>query len=399
MNNANKIIPSWQALIQVFFLELRRHWKQYCFIALILCTLMALFIESGHHYLRQWQEKATGQAISSLEADENDNGRREGALAPPQVLKGLRVLVISENATAKEQAEIALRQSGAYILDGNATGGDIALTLVDARGAAHWEMHSEEIMSLMSHRRNIQVILNNHASEVREALTDSLPVDAREQRVYLNEDTARNLRRDLGTRMEATIVYLPLIFIIYFLMMFSGSVNGIEWDTRRAQGSLEAWALTPHGPWVLYGGEILARAAWASIVALLLGSVLFAYGSLDLILVVALGAFAFSGVVFISMWGMLATMLFHHRYGRMFGRLALSPAVFTIITLVRLTFITSFASVLVANEAYKVGEQATPHAISLGLFFLGGCLLIGALILVPIVEWRIGARRMGLRKL
>lgn len=399
MHNASRIIPSWQALTQVFFLELRRHWRQYFIIALILCTVMALFIESGHHYLKKWQENATAQAISSLEADEKDNGRRVGGHEPPQVLAGLRVLVNSENTTAKEQAEIALRESGALTLDSKAQGGDIVLTLVNARGAAHWEIHSDEIMSLMNHRRNIQVILNNHASEVREALTDSLPVDAREQRVYLNEDTARNLRRDLEYRLQSTIVYIPLILIIYFLMMFSGSVNGIEWDTRRAQGSLEAWALTPHGPWVLYCGEILARAVWASIVVLLLGCVLFAYGALDLILVIALSCFAFGGVAFISMWGMLATMLFHHRYGRMFGRLALSPAVFTVITLVRLTFITSFAGVLAANEAYKVGQQVTPHAISLGLFFLGGCLLMSALILVPIVEWRIGARRMGLRKL
>ena len=403
MTNSTTLTPAAQALFQVVLLEMKRRWKSYGAIALLSCITMLLFVESGQNFLRKWQADATGKTIASLGFEgrmENGTTAEKNERKKP-LLTGVRVYVKAGEGRTGKQATLALKEAGAIVLTKEGLEPqDIVLRLADTQGGlASWEIEARDINAVIENQMLIQMVLDRHARTIREELTKTLPMDAREQRVYLDEASAAEFRKQLERKISSTVIYIPMALLSYFIIMFSGSIAGVEWDTRRAQGSLEAWALTPHGPWTLYCGESLARAFWATLVVLLLGLILHGYEALPLSVVGGLGILAFGGICFISMWGMLATMMFHHRYGRLIGRLMLSPAVFTVITLVRLTFITGFASVLAAGSASDVGNTLTADSLAIVLCVLGSALLLVSVPLVALVEWRIGARRIGLRKL
>jgi hypothetical protein len=397
------LTPAVQALFQVIILEIKRKWKTYCVVALLSCITMVLFVESGQHFLRKWQEDATGKTISDLGLTgrmENGSKSEKNERRSP-LLTGLNIYVNAANQQARKQASLALEKAGATLLKTEgANPSDIVLRLTNTQdGLAVWELEARDISAILENQMMIQIVMDRHARAIREELTKTLPVDAREQRVYLNNTSAIALKKELERKIASTVIYIPLALLTYFIIMFSGSIAGVEWDTRRSQGSLEAWALTPHGPWTLYCGESLARAIWATSIILVLGLILHGYEALPLSVVLGLGVLGFGGICFISMWGMLATMMFHHRYGRLLGRLVLSPAVFTVITLVRLSFITGFASVLAAGSASDIGSRLNANGLAITLLVLGGGLFAASLPLVALVEWRIGARRIGLRKL
>lgn len=406
MNNIGQraqLTHAAQALFQVIVLEIKRKWKTYGAVTLLSCITMVLFVESGQHFLRKWQEDATGKTITNLgftgRMENGPKSEKNERMAPS--LTGLRIHVDADDDRAWKQAGLALKNAGATLLPHEGVQPqDIVLRLANIKdGLASWELEAHDLDAVMENQLLIQIVLDRHARVIRDELTKTLPVDAREQRVYLNDDSALRLKKELEGKIASTVIYIPLALLTYFIIMFSGSIAGVEWDTRRSQGSLEAWALTPHGPWTLYCGESLARAIWATAAILILGLILHGYEALPLSVVLGLGVLGFGGICFISMWGMLATMMFHHRYGRLIGRLVLSPAVFTVITLVRLSFITGFASVLAAGSASNIGNNLSSNGLVIALLVLGGGLFAASIPLVALVEWRIGTRRIGLRKL
>lgn len=207
----------------------------------------------------------------------------------------------------------------------------------------------------------------------------------------------------LATRL--TLALMATLMIALFL----GGTLGLDWDVQRAAANLETWATSVHPLWVLYGSQALARATFALLMVGVGGAPL-VWGTPALGGSAAVGAWAYLGglafclTLLSAMWSLLATMLFHHRYGRLFARALLSPMGMLFAAMLAFTLLGSRRPVS-AEDKQRAAETLVTHSDALtqwAMVLAAGVPLAAlgaALALVPLVEWRIGVRRRGLRKL
>ena len=199
-----------------------------------------------------------------------------------------------------------------------------------------------------------------------------------------------------------------LVMSALALALFIGGSLGLDWDVQRNASNLESWSTSLLPIWVLYGSQALARATLVGLALTALGLTLLLGGgrpwglSVGVLAYVATMGFAFSLAV--SMWSLFATMLFHHRYGRMFSRMLLSP-LGMLFTLWLVGFGLGFPGRSFSQDRTQIMALLESQADLLPALLAALALLaplgaIGAaLALVPLIEWRIGVRRRGLRKL
>ena len=236
-------------------------------------------------------------------------------------------------------------------------------------------------------------------------------IKTRPPNVYRHETISlQNMRGQLGVLVNASEIALPLVFFISILYMvaFSGSMQGFEWDMRRTRDVLEPWAGALLPPWILYVSDALSRSVYATLIMLVVSSTFYLYGfALTPLWMVAGLCFTFGIVFMLAMWGMLTTMMFHHRYGRMFARILLSPATIMVLLMFRGSVFVSAQKALgqsTSSNSSGMMEgffQGAAFGMWMPLMVLGAGLLafLIGVCLVPIVEWRIGPLRQGLRKL
>lgn len=390
-------LPAWRALLQVFLIEMSKRWKLYAFQGTIAVLSLVAFIEAGQYFFSKWQHATTSRAVQAITAPQDATPRPTSRSG--QLLKDIRIHISTrdENTAAIERA---LQDEGAILLDTpGQKRGDLWLNLLDEGDQALWEIDGPSQFHVVQHRIKVQYVLEAHAAAQRREQMKDWPLSSKPQRVLLNHDSAAVMVASMQQKVNQAMVYLPVLMLGLVIVMLTGSVAGIDWDARRSQGVLEAWALTPHPPWVLYGGEILSRALCGSAIVGAMTGALCLYGHLPAFMVPGPMVLAFGMICLVSMWGMLATMLFHHRHGRMFGRLALSPAMVTLAMLFRVMVISGFAAGLMASELGDQVMRVAPAVLSAGMVGVGVLMVVSCVPIGWVVEKRIGARRVGLRKL
>ena len=219
--------------------------------------------------------------------------------------------------------------------------------------------------------------------------------------VRLNADDTALRQQVMG--MLPSVIRVMLVGLVLFGAAFlAGATLGVEWDLQRAASNLESWALSYHPLWVLYGSQALTRATQVGAVALTVVIPTLLFMGLSVLWVLAttvvVVCLVTSLTLLLCMWSLLSTMLFHHRYGRMFGRIALSPFSLGAVFLFRVTLLVSLVkgfSTWVTNGSSAFGWGW----VGLAVLAVSGAFLMVALALVPVIEARIGRRRIGLRKL
>ena len=155
--------------------------------------------------------------------------------------------------------------------------------------------------------------------------------------------------------------------------------------------------MTQQPAWVLYGAE-MARSIkittlifWALLLPLLFVGPPLHWGLIGG-LAVALPAFMLVN----GLWGMLACVLFHHRQGRMFARIALSPLTLGVAWGLRLLMV--WAAWRATTPFLALGTLNWLDAHWPLIFLALPTLLLMASLLAWCVHARIGTRREGLRR-
>lgn len=185
--------------------------------------------------------------------------------------------------------------------------------------------------------------------------------------------------------------------VLAWLLMYSASFLGFSWDRRRSAGHLEYLTATVHPPWVLFTSGLMKSARSALMVFgffVLLG-VLWRL-PLDWPLIVSLLIFIPSATVLVGLWGLMATFLFHHRHGRMFARLVLSPVTLLLAWSVRVMIIWGALQASDPLQARVLARSILDNAPSTVAMIVPVMWLI-SLVLFAIINHRIGPRRQGLR--
>lgn len=192
-----------------------------------------------------------------------------------------------------------------------------------------------------------------------------------------------------------THMILGVAFLV-FPMMVGGSI-GLGWDRNRNNAALEPLVFAYHPPWVAYTGKILSEVRFALIPMMAATALVWLYGIPVhwpfLLSVFLLGV---SLYFLSSVWGLMATVLFHNPRGRAFAKIAMSPITFAILWAIRLTFVwaamKAFQPISFIERAEGVFEKwdlvlwAIPAALALTY-----CLAL-------VVNKRMGVRREGLRE-
>ena len=219
-----------------------------------------------------------------------------------------------------------------------------------------------------------------------------------EKRPIVDVDPTTFTKDAQAILVRAFEVFLHLILVfIAWISLWSAGFVGYFWDRSRRLGTLEPFVSALQPPWVMYGASILRAARGALIVLCVICATAALWGlPLQWKLVGALILFVPVGVCMVGLWGMLATVLFHHERGRMFARLALSPLTMMLALGVRvfIVWMALQSTNPVRANALGIWFLENGHwpilasipiflAISAGLFWL--------------INWRIGPRREGLR--
>lgn len=188
-----------------------------------------------------------------------------------------------------------------------------------------------------------------------------------------------------------------ILLALSWMMIMSMGLRGYQWDMHRSTGRLEPWVVSQHPTWVIYLSQ-LARQAFACF--FLFGGFLLLCHIHDVPLV---WSWAFSAwavlpfaCMFVGIWGMLATVLFHHSKGRMFARLLLSPVIVGMFWAFRLMAI---YMALRWQEPF-VAWQSLDKVVSSWPYLLAAIptIALASFALIALVQWRIGPRRQGLRR-
>lgn len=199
--------------------------------------------------------------------------------------------------------------------------------------------------------------------------------------------------------LSSSIAGLSAMFLMFccWAVVLTMSAHGYRWDLWRNAGFLEPWVMVVHSPWVLFLSQLLRHMFLAWIVFAVVLSMAFLFGlplswRFTATLLLLLPVFS----LFVGLWGFLATVMFHHRRGRMLARIFLSPALLLIGWGLRLFLawgVLRMEQPFLAWQKVSQLDQSVPWALGLVPFLLAGCGLLALLI-----QWRLGRRREGLRQ-
>ena len=214
--------------------------------------------------------------------------------------------------------------------------------------------------------------------------------------VKIARDQAPVVVRSVMTAGLAGTIH-GIIFGLFMVLALGMGLHGYNWDAQRNRGTLEPIVMTQQPAWVLYGAE-MARSIkfttmifWAALTPLLFVGPPLHWG------LICGMALALPALMLVNgLWGMLACVLFHHRQGRMFARIALSPLTLGVAWGLRVAVV-------------WMAWRATAPFLALGtldwldahwplIFLVAPGLLLLAALLAWCVHARIGVRREGLRR-
>lgn len=390
-------LSSRQALLQSWRLQLahRIHFVWFL-LATLACSLVGNYwIESTHRAQRQ----AVDQVLENFQNQQQTV--HPGTQAPSDLFaqKGRFVLTDVPEGLQQTLAPWGVRQAQGQepthfelkwiAPTGKEASGHLELTTLNSQADANGAMQLvASALERDERRRLVELAKANEGFEWAPSVRLSV------------DDVA--LRQQVAQALPSVMRLMLAGLLVVGITFLAGSTLGIEWDLQRAASNLESWALSYHPLWVLYGSQALARATGAAAfcVVLLVPTLLFMRLNLleTAISTIVVTSVAFSLTLFLCMWSLLSTMLFRHRYGRMFGRLALSPFSLGAVFLFRVTLLLT----LLRGVSSFVTEGSSAFGwtwMALAGLALSGVCLFGAVALVPIIEARIGERRIGLRKL
>lgn len=197
-------------------------------------------------------------------------------------------------------------------------------------------------------------------------------------------------------RMFVIFINLAMVFVAWILLWSGGLVGGL-WEMERSEGALEPIATAIHPPWVLFCADIARSSRTSFIIFAVICATGVLWGlPLQWNILVTLLLFVPAGVFMVGLWGMLSTVIFHHKSGRRYARLLFSP----------LTLLMALGG-RVFILAIALQSTNPVRANAMGMWFLENgqwpilaaipvVILISALLL-GIINWRIGVRREGLR--
>lgn len=209
---------------------------------------------------------------------------------------------------------------------------------------------------------------------------------------------------DLGADMKA-VAWVWLDFCLHasfallaWLLIWSSGYVGLSWDRSRGRGALEPWIMVGHPAWVLYGSRILRMAGFNALIFLVAMLTGWAWGlPLHWPLLLALWVALPVATLAVGLWGMLSTVLFHHRSGRLFSRLLFSPMVLLSAWFIRAMVVWMAICATDPPRAYDWAQAF----LSSGAWWIGLSIpvLMGiSWVLWRGVEWRIGSSGLGLRR-
>ncbi len=389
-----------RAMLQAWRLQLahRAHFAWFLLATLVVTVALNHWIGAQYHAKRDQVDGAL-QALQTHQANQAKVHQEEGSPEDLFQRRGRFVLEKVPEALAKELAPWGVR---APTTTEKAL---FQLTWVEPTGAVgdgHLELSALEPGTDLEAPFHLLTLALEKAEHQRlMALARSTDGFQFSPQVRLNADDAAMRQQVLG--MLPSVIRVMLVGLVLFGAVFlAGATLGVEWDLQRAASNLESWALSYHPLWVLYGSQALTRATQVGAVTLTAVVPTLFFMGLSVVSVLATSAvvvcLAVSLTLLLCMWSLLSTMLFHHRYGRMFGRIVLSPFSLGAVLLFRATLL---VSLLQGFSAWTTnGSNAFGWGwVGLAALAVSGAFLMVALALVPVIEARIGRRRIGLRKL
>ena len=230
------------------------------------------------------------------------------------------------------------------------------------------------------------------ANAIKKGLLDKSSPPA----IVMTEEAAFPAARSLlsSTLSVASTAYL---IMVAWLAVISTGMRGYQWDMWRSGGLLEPWVMAFHPPWVLFLGQLarhILLACGIYLVVLAVGWLISApiYWRMALVLFALLPFLA----LFVGLWGLLATVLFHHPRGRMFARFALSPVVVGLAWGIRVVVAWLALRSQEPFVAWSSFGRLSDWVVS--ALWMIPALLLGSCVLWLVIAFRIGSRREGLRR-
>jgi hypothetical protein len=395
-----RYLPPLRAMLQAWRLQLvhRAHFAWFLLATLVVTVALNHWVGTQYHAQRDQIDGAL-KVLQNQQANQAKTSQEEGAPEDLFHRRGRFVLENVPETLARDLAPWGIRGPT------SAEKAHFQLTWIEPTGAAdegHLELSALEPgidMEAPFHRLMLALEKAEHQRLI--ALAKSTDGFQFAPQVRLNADDAAMREQVMG--MLPSVIRLMLVGLVLFGAVFlAGATLGVEWDLQRAASNLESWALSYHPLWVLYGSQALTRATQVGAVALTAVAPTLFFMDLSILTVMATTAvvvcLATSLTLLLCMWSLLSTMLFHHRYGRMFGRIVLSPFSLGAVFLFRATLLVSLFqgfSTWTTNGSNAFGWGW----VGVAVLALSGAFLMTALALVPVIEARIGRRRIGLRKL
>lgn len=370
---------SFSILGGIALVTLRSGWRH-----MLIGTVLVALLLGGIGWVASedstWQ-RAVDQMRAQIERD-----RQQEREAPRPDLTGqvVRVEGTGPGVTALRQS---LQQMGARV---QATGEPRtdADVVVRAQGRStdtyYWQV------TPTSYGQDIDEALAWASQQQRDAWLAQRP-DARLDHARVIPD-ARGRYASMRLILSGSLLLLSA----YLLVMFSGSMIGVEWDMDRTGGRLEPWTLVPSPLWCLYGGQALGGALLALGAMLTLVTVAKLVGlGMTWMVGFSLATLVACTTIFVGVYGVFGTMLFRHRFGRTFARLLLAP--------LNMLLVAGYAWLRMHHNPQwwmALAQGSGNNEAAIGLMLGAGAILLALSIgLLPLIEWRIGARRQGLRRL
>lgn len=391
-----------QALLQSWGIQLRHRLHFAWFVLVMLVASIA-----ANHWFKYQLDQHQDELNQVIEqAQKQTEEQRERAKPtspvaplPASVTVELRNLPaeVVEDLKPLQLNTVASGQNPTYIVDWQPQG-EHGKVVVKSGQALTWESAKQ----LNATRDAFQTALTWAESQRLHEAAKQLPNFRFAPSVSVDTD-ANAMQKEVQAMLPSALRMVLALLFFFGAAFLAGSTLGVEWDLQRAASNLEGWALSYHPLWTLFLAQGLTRATQATVAGLVVFSPTLFY-SFDvswwvwLVASLVLGWIVFGLTALLGMWSLLSTMLFHHRYGRMFGRLVLSPFSLGAVMLFRSSLIVAAMAGMSSWAAQQPALWSWRHAAWAGLG-LGTFLLAMALALVPVIEWRIGVRRIGLRKL
>ena len=309
----------------------------------------------------------------------------------PQINIAQHPIAVVAPADIKENTTGVLRALGVEVVNS-----DCQSCLVIFRASAqdrYWRVSTRNISvdrdyinALSAH---VFIEVHKHASQLKSTPFAIAPVVIKKSEIL---PSIQSVAQYLFSSMINVIAIL-----IWWAAVTGPGLLGYSWDIKRMRGHLEFLVLARQPIWVLYGASIYQNVKWIMVVlTIMLVLALCWQIPLHWGLMLALWIAAPFMIVFMSMWSLLATVMFHHAQGRMFARLLLSPLPFCLLWCIRLSVLWAAYKVAQPLQAWDWFHQVPQHWPM--VLALPVVVTLAIIVLFHLINWRIGPRREGLRR-